>query len=65
MKLSMRVWDIKNMAYLEDFQTLMPDPRTRFESLAIQDDGTPIVCDRYGNFEYLDLAKYEFRIFID
>lgn len=69
MKMVMRIYDIENEEYIEDVRKLMTisgqDPRSRFEAVAIQDDGTPIVCDRCGNFGYLDPEKYLMTIFSD
>lgn len=41
------------------------DPCMRFEAIAVQDDGTPIICDNCGNFGYVDTNKYDFCILSD
>ena len=65
MEMIMRIYDIENKEYIEDGDTLMrvsgQDPRMGFESVAVQGDGTPIVCDQCGNFGYLDPNKYQVR----
>jgi hypothetical protein len=69
MKMVMRIYDLENKCYIEDGDKLMTlsgqDPRMGFEAVAIQDDGKPIVCDRCGNFGYLDLNKCQMKIFSD
>lgn len=67
MKMVMRVYDIENDQYIEDLDKLMEisgqDPRNGFEELAIQ--GAPIICDKCGNFRYLDPKKYRVKIIYD
>ena len=53
MKIVMRIYDVENSEYIDDVDKLMTisgqDPRMGFEAIAIQDDGTPIVCDKFGS----------------
>jgi hypothetical protein len=35
------------------------DSRLRFEAIAIQVDGTAIICDKCGNFGYIDSSRYK------
>ena len=46
---------IKNEEYLMQEASL--DYRMGFEAIGLQDDGTPVVFDRCGNFGYLDPKK--------
>lgn len=63
------VFDRNENREIDDCDELMKlsgqDPRMGFESVAIQDDGTPIVCDKCGNYGYLDGSRYGFRIVIE
>lgn len=70
MTMVMRVYDIENDQYIEDLDKLMEisgqDPRKGFEAVAIREgDGTPIICDKCGNFRYLDPKKYRVKIIYD
>lgn len=40
------------------------NPMNGFDGIGILGDGQPIVCDRCGNFGWLDSAKYEVSIVI-
>ena len=51
---------IKNKEYLMQEAHLMTG--ARFEAVGIQDDGTPVVFDRCGNFGYLDSKKVKIVI---
>jgi len=66
-KVAMRVYDIENKEYVDDENKLMTlallVPNLGFEAIAIQGDGQPIVCDKWGNFSYLDINRYQVHIF--
>jgi hypothetical protein len=38
------------------------DRLMRFEDFGIQSDGTLIVCDKCGNFGYLNQSRFELKI---
>jgi len=65
--MTMKVYDIKNNEYINNNAKLMAlaglEPNLGFEAIAIQDDGQPIVCDKWGNFSYLDINRYQVHIF--
>ena len=65
MKLTLRIFDSQTSNYIEDSDQLMElaglDSRMGFEAIAIQDDGTAIICDRCGNFGYLDSSRYRIK----
>lgn len=67
MKLLIKVYDHEKERYIEnDGELLMTavgfDPRLGFEELAIQSNGTAIVCDRCGSFEHLDNDRFEVSV---
>lgn len=64
-----RIFDKKSWKAISDTDVLMQlagmDPRMGFEAVAIQDDGTPIVCDKCGNFGYIDQNKFVVSLVIN
>lgn len=67
MKIAMRIYDNQNSEYVENDTDLLmkesgQDPRMRFEDFAIQSDGSLIVCDKCGNFSYLNQSRFELKI---
>ena len=62
----MRIWDVERKVITDDENWLMEigklDPRMGFESVGLQADGTAIVCDKCGNFGYLDDSKVKLII---
>lgn len=68
MRIVMRVYEIENKKYVDDVDELMSisgqDKAMGFEAVAVQDDGTIIICDKCGNFGYLDPEKYKINIFV-
>ena len=62
----MRAYDIERKVITDDDDWLMElggiDTRMGFEAIGLLDDGTPIVCDRCGNFGYLDPSKVKIII---
>ena len=54
---------VKNPEYLMQEANLMKG--ARFEAVGMQDDGTPVVFDRCGNFGYLDAKKVKIVIEFD
>ena len=62
MEFELRVFDSQTGEYIEDNDQLMElaglDSRLRFEAIAMQDDGTVIICDKCGNFGYIDSSRY-------
>ena len=57
MKLSFRVKNKSTGQFTEDFESVMNksglDSRNGFEDIGIQSDGTPVIFDKCGSFEYL------------
>jgi len=67
MKIAMRIYDNQNCEYVENDTDLLmkesgQDRLMRFEDFAIQSDGTLIVCDKCGNFGYLNQSRFELKI---
>lgn len=66
MKACMVIVDAETGERIKDHEELMrisgQDPRMGFEAVAIQDDGAAIICDKCGNFGYLDPKRYELRL---
>ena len=64
-----QIWDKERMQVVDDSEYLMEtaglDKRMGYESVGVQDDGTPVVFDRCGNFGYLDHGKYRVIIGIE
>ena len=58
----LRVFDSQTGKYIDNGDDLMElaglDSRLRFEAIAIQNDGTVIICDKCGNFGYIDSSRY-------
>ena len=70
MKMAFRIYDNLRDVYVEgDGEFLMresgQDPRIRFEDIAVQSDGTLIVCDKCGNYDYLCPRRFELKIMSD
>jgi len=57
MKISFRVKLKSTGKYAEDFNLIMSksglDSAMGFEDIGIQSDGTPVIFDKCGNYEYL------------
>ena len=63
-----KVWDTKNKKYVEDelqdlalkgFKNLV---YCDMEGCAIEEDGTLIILDECGNYEYLDSDRFKIEI---
>jgi len=58
-----KILDKENMQSVTDPKILMElagfDWRMGYEAVGVQDDGTPVVFDKCGNFGYLDSARYQ------
>lgn len=70
MKMIIRILDNKTGTYVENegeflMRQVGLDPRMGFEEIALQADGTPIVCDRCGNFGYLDTKRFSVKMCSD
>lgn len=69
MEVSLKVFDSKAGVYLEGGDCAMNlaglDPRLGFEAFGVQDDGTPVVFDRCGNFGYLDSDRYKVELVLE
>ena len=61
-RVTLQIFDSQTGKYITNGVQLMElaglDSRMGFESIAIQDDGTAIICDKCGNFGYLDSSRY-------
>ena len=66
MKIAFRIYDNERHGYVKVPDFLMKlsgqDPAMGFEDIAVQSDGTVIICDKCGNFGYLDSNRYELKI---
>ena len=67
MKISMRIYDNKENAYVEmkhDFLIEQSGMQrgARFEDFGIQSDGQLVVFDKCGTFGYLDNARFELQL---
>ena len=64
-----RIWDKELKQVVNDCENLMEtaglDKRMGYEAIGVQDDGTPVVFDKCGNFGYLDPGKYQVIIGIE
>ena len=62
-QVTLRVFDNQTGKYVTNGVQLMElagmDSRMGFEAIAIQDDGTAIICDKCGNFGYIDPSRYD------
>ena len=69
MKLSFRVKDRKSGKFIDDGDELMRrsnmDVNMRYEDIGIQSDGTPVIFDKCGNFQYLDTDCFELVVMSD
>ena len=63
MKIAIRIYDTIESRYVEnDGELLMQaagmDQRFGFNSIAVQSNGTMIICDNNGNFGLLDSTRF-------
>ena len=65
-RVTLQIFDSQTGKYITNGVQLMElagmDSRMGFESIAIQDDGTAIICDKCGNFGYLDSVQYSIAL---
>ena len=63
----MKIWDREEKRFVDSQDELMKlvgfDVRIGYEAIGLQDDGTPVVFDKCGNFGYLDPQR--FRCVVD
>jgi hypothetical protein len=64
-----RIFNLETKEFLDDPVALMNaalmDSRMEFEAVGIQDDYTPVVFDKCGNFGYLDPNVYGIAVFFN
>lgn len=70
MKVAVRIFDNVEQRYVDNDQDALMDAAgidrgMRFEDYAMQSDGTLIVCDKCGNFGYLDYKRYELKVMVE
>ena len=62
------VYDNETRERISDSDELMLraglDTRMGYEAVALQDDGQIIICDKCGNFGYLDSNRYSAGLFL-
>lgn len=59
--MNIEIWDRETKTIILDFDQIMSDAglvHGKFEDIAVQRDGTIIVCDKCGKFGYIDESKY-------
>jgi hypothetical protein len=57
-----KIYDMETGSFIDDEKLLMElaglETYNRYEAIGVQDDGTPVVFDRCGNFGYLNPSVY-------
>ena len=68
-KIRIRIFDKETKTYVQEHEDFLMkqaglNPRIKFESVAIQENGSLIVCDSCGNFGYLDTDRFITELFV-